>query len=203
MSDALRWIQKLQSIAQSGAAYSKDPFDQERFVEVQTIAIQMLAQLHHLTPQHANDLFFEDTGYRTPKIDVRGAVFDSGKVLLVKERSDGLWTLPGGWVDIGESPRQAVEREVTEETGLTVSALKLAAIHDINIHQPGQFYHAHKLFFICERISGELESTQEISESQFFSEESLPPLSLQRTTASQISLIFEHYRRRDLPTAFD
>lgn len=203
MSEAMKWIQNLQSIAQSGLAYSKDSFDRQRFESIQEIAVNMLTHLTDLTAERAKDLFFEDRGYRTPKVDVRGAIFDNGRVLLVKERSDDLWALPGGWVDIGESPRQAIEREIQEETGLTATASKLVAVHDINIHQPGQFYHAYKLFFICEQRAGKLEPTLEVSESQFFAEHLLPALSLRRTSASQISLLFEHLRHQNLPTAFD
>src|SRR5689334_5143364 len=106
MSKPIEWIQRLQSLAQSGLAYTKDPYDQERFEAIQKITLEMLSYLTELSPGHAKQVFFEERGYRTPKLDVRAGIFEGDRVLLVCERSDGLWTLPGGWVDINESPSQ-------------------------------------------------------------------------------------------------
>ncbi|HEY3841114.1 MAG TPA: NUDIX hydrolase [Bryobacteraceae bacterium] len=203
----LSWIniaQRLQSIAQTGLTYAQDPYDRERYEEIAGIAMSMFAggQPEHI--QLAAKLFADETGYATPKVDVRAAIFRDGKILLVREREDGCWTLPGGWADVGISPAESVEKEVREEAGLAVKARKLLAAWDRNKHpHPPHAFHIYKLVFDCEIISGAPAAGSETSEAAFFGENEIPPLSLTRILPEQIARIFEHLRHPDWPTEFD
>ena len=146
----LEWAQKLQAIAQTGLYYENHPFDVERYEQVQQIAAEMMAAYTNAEPTLVLDMFKQEWGHATPKVDVRGVAFQDGKILLVKERSDGHWTLPGGWADIGEPPSQAVQREVFEESGFETKATKVLAVyerdHPRHGHPPEPHY-TFKLFF--------------------------------------------------------
>jgi ADP-ribose pyrophosphatase YjhB (NUDIX family) len=145
-----------------------------------------------------------DVGYATPKVDVRAAVFREGRLLLVREREDGRWTLPGGWADIGDSPSTAVVREVKEESGYDVRARKLLALLDRNLHgHPPIPYHAYKLFFLCDIVAGNAHAEQETDAVGFFAHDEVPPLSLTRVTPSQMARLFEHFFHPEWPTQFD
>ncbi|HHX64279.1 MAG TPA: NUDIX domain-containing protein, partial [Chloroflexi bacterium] len=156
-------------------------------------------------------LFEGETGYATPKVDVRGCVFHDGRLLLVRERSDGRWTLPGGWADVGESPAQSVAREVYEESGYRVRAAKLLAVYDraLHPHTPPYPYHIYKLFFRCDLedpapVAEQVSRTDhEISHVGFFAEDALPELSISRVTPEQIARMFAHSRHPGWPTDFD
>lgn len=200
----LDWARKLQAIAQNGLTFSKDPFDIERYEALHKIAAEMMAEYTGEEPERILGLFKRETGYATPKVDVRGAIFEDNRILLVRERMDGLWTLPGGWVDIGDSPKEAVEREIIEESGYIARAARLVAVYDRNKHpHPPLAHHIYKLFFICELLGGNPAANLEIDEIGFFAEDNLPDLSLARITPGQIARLFEHYRNPDLPTDFD
>jgi ADP-ribose pyrophosphatase YjhB (NUDIX family) len=150
------------------------------------------------------DLLASDAEYATPKVDVRGVVFHDGKILLVQERSDGLWTLPGGWADVGDSPADAVVREIREEAGFESRATKLLALLDRNRH--GHRPHVndiYKIFVRCEIIGGSPTTSHEIRDVGFFAEDEIPELSLTRIVPSQIARMFEHQRQPDLPADFD
>ena len=144
---------------------------------------------------------------RAPIVDldgVRGAAFLEGRVLMVRERSDGLWTLPGGWCDVNDSPSESVVKEIQQESGFEARAVKLAAVLDRRKHpHPTQFHHVYKLYFLCELTGGEAQSSIETDAVGFFAEDELPPLSVNRITQGQIELMFRHERERDLPTTFD
>jgi ADP-ribose pyrophosphatase YjhB (NUDIX family) len=130
-SAALDWVKRLQAIAPTGLTYAKDPYDMERYRSVRQIAAEILAAgSSGVLPNQIVDLFARDVGYATPKVDVRAAVFSDKGLLLVRERSDGAWTLPGGWADVGDTPALATVREVKEESGYDVVATKLAAVYD-------------------------------------------------------------------------
>ena len=148
--------------------------------------------------------FRHETGYATPKVDVRAAAFLDGKVLLVREISDGAWTLPGGWADVNQSAAECVVREVAEESGYLVRAVKLAAVYDYRKrNRPLHLDSIYKMFFICELVGGSARASIETSEAAFFARDALPPLSVGRTTAQQIERMFEHAERPDLPADFD
>ena len=149
-------------------------------------------------------LFETDKGYATPKVDVRAAVFDNGRILLVREREDNCWSLPGGWADVGDSPSATAIREVKEESGYDAVIKKLAAVYDWDQHpHPPIPFHAYKLFFVCELGGGEAENSLETTEVGFFEENDFPPLSLTRVSSDQIGQMFEHYRHPEWPTWFD
>lgn len=201
----LDWAKRLQAIAQTGLTYGKEPYDLERYAAVRQIAAEMMAEgggVGDWAP--VLELFSRDAGYATPKVDVRAAVFRDDRVLLVKEREDGCWTLPGGWADVGDAPSLAAVREVKEESGYDVVATKLAAVYDRNRHDhPPIPFHAYKLFFLCDLIGGQPATSYETLAVDFVAEDQLPPLSLGRVTMAQISHLFDHHRHPEWPTSFD
>ncbi|MET0341828.1 MAG: NUDIX hydrolase [Polyangiales bacterium] len=210
----LDWVRRMQAIAQNGLTYARDPFDQQRYQQLRALSAEILASATARSlPGEAEALaraFTSGAGYTTPKLDVRAAVFRPGPVptvLMVKERSDGGWTLPGGWVDVGESPSLAVEKEVREEAGYEVRASKLLALLDRDRHgHPAMAEHVWKVFLRCE-IVGESRAPGgdglETDAVAFFAEDALPSLSLPRVTPSQIARLFAHHRDPTLPTDFD
>lgn len=200
----LEWSKKLQAIAQNGLTYTENPFDMERYRSIREIAAEMMATYSGKEPQYILNLFTEEVGAATPKVDVRGVVFKDNKILLVKERLDGCWTLPGGWADVGESPRESVEREVYEESGFQTRAVKLLAVYDRNrhCHTPSPYY-IYKLFFQCELVSGEPSPSIETTEARFFAENELPELSYPRVTPGQMAQMFEYFRHPEWYASFD
>ena len=204
----LDWAQRLQSIAQTGLHYDAHPFDRLRYEDVMQIAAEMLAAGSDTAVDEIKPLLRIDKGHTTPKIDVRGVVFQDDKILLVQEKLDNYrWTLPGGWADIGESAGVSVAREIYEETGYHARAVKLLALYDRNQHaHPPYQFHAYKAFFRCELLS-DLRAPDprnvETGEVGFFGEAELPELSTGRVTAEQIQRFFVHLRQPELPTDFD
>jgi ADP-ribose pyrophosphatase YjhB (NUDIX family) len=200
----LDWAQRLQAIAQNGLTFSHDHFDIERYEQLHAIAAEIMAAHSEADLSVIRELFAGQVGYATPKVDVRGAVFRGDAILLVKERSDGCWTLPGGWADVGDSPAEAVVREIAEESGYQARAVKLLALYDRNKHgHPPIPYHTYKLFFLCELIGGAPAESAETDGVGFFAESEMPDLSLTRVTPTQIARLFAHYRNPDLPADFD
>jgi ADP-ribose pyrophosphatase YjhB (NUDIX family) len=196
---------KLQATAQTGLEFQTNEYDRERYELISKIAAELMAA-HCETPVETFEkMFGEQEGYATPKVDVRAAVFRGGKILLVREAADGLWTMPGGWSDVNDSPREAVEREVWEESGFRVRATKLAAVYDRarHPHVPPLPFHVYKMFFVCEILSGEATPSRETPEVDFFPEGALPPLSVSRNLEFQIHRLFEHVKNPSLPTDFD
>jgi ADP-ribose pyrophosphatase YjhB (NUDIX family) len=204
--NVLQWARQVQAIAQNGLTFTKDPFDRDRFEKLQQLVTAILTSELAITPGQLQGLWVGDDGYATPKVDVRGAVFDQDKVLLVRERSDGKWTLPGGWVDVGDAPAFAVEREIREESGYLAKAVKLAAVYDRNnpAHgHPPSILHIYKLFFVCELTGGTAALSAETDGVDFFPVSTLPPLSIGRATQAQIERMYQHHLNRGLPTDFD
>lgn len=200
----LQWAQKIQAEAHNGLHYAKDSFDKVRYQALLDLAAEIVAEHSSLDQRTVASLFAEDTGHRTPKVDVRGAVFRDDKILLVRERSDGKWTLPGGWADVLDAPAQAVEREIREESGFVTRAVKLAALYDRNKHaHPPNPFHTYKLFFICDLLGGEARLSDETDGVDFFAKDRLPKLSLSRVLPEQIDIMFSHYYDKQLPTEFD
>ncbi len=202
----LEWAQKLQAIAQTGLTYAKDPFDIERYESIRQIAAEIMVagtESSEITP--ILDLFKIHRGYATPKVEVRAAVISDGQVLLVKEKEDGCWTLPGGWADVGDPPSVAVIHEVKQESGYDVTVRKLAALYDRNLHgHPPYPFHSYKAFFLCDLVGGSpIGPNHETLDVGFFAEDEIPPLSLIRVTPQQITHLFDHSRHPDWPTSFD
>jgi ADP-ribose pyrophosphatase YjhB (NUDIX family) len=196
----------MQALAQSGLTYARDPYDVERYEALRTLAAEMLAAHAGMPRETVDTLFAADVGYATPKLDVRGVVFrDDGAVLLVRERSDGGWTLPGGWVDVGEAPSEAVEKEVREESGYVVRATKLLALLDRDRHgHPPHAHHIWKVFIRCSLVGGAAATPGLETEGVgFFHVDAIPPLSLTRIVPAEIARMFEHYAHPDWPTDFD
>ena len=201
----LDWTKRLQAIAQNGLTFATDQYDIERYQAIREIVAEMLAAGSDLNISVIRDLLGRDTGYATPKVDVRGVVFRADKILLVRERTDGKWTLPGGWADLCAAPAENVVREIFEESGFATRATTLLAVCDRSRHPPPPPFpfHVYKMFFHCAIIGGEAQPSSETDRVEFFGENELPELSLTRVTPWQISRAFEHHRQPDLATDFD
>ena len=201
----LRIARELRAIAQTGLAFTTDRFDRLRYEHVRELAASMLAQGSGEHFDVIIELLREGWGYATPKVDVRGAAFVDGRVLLVREISDGRWTLPGGWCDVNQSAAECVVREIAEESGFEARALKLAAVRDYQRsgHPPRNADSIYKMFFICEITGGAARASDETSEVAFFPRDALPPLSLGRATAAQIDRMFHHAQHPQLAADFD
>lgn len=200
------FLEQVLATAQAGLTYSKDPFDIGRFHALREATASLIASQSELDPRAIADWISLDCGYPTPKLDVRALILDdAGRLLLVQERSDGLWTLPGGWCDIGDSPAGAVVREVVEETGLECRAVQLLALFDKHKHpHPTQLPHAHKAFFLCEVTGGQLlGETDETQGAGYFPIDQLPALSLHRVVESQLQSLHAHVRQGRRETLFD
>jgi len=201
----LRWSRELMAIAQNGLTFTTNPYDVERYEAVRRIAAEMMATHTGADQERIVGLFAQESGYATPKVDVRGVVFRDDAILLVKEREDGRWTLPGGWADVNESPREAVDREVFEESGYRVQATKLLALFDRakHPHWPPFPFHIYKVFILCDLVGGDPAASNETEAVGFFRENEIPELSIARTTPGQITRLFEHHRQPNLATDFD
>lgn len=196
---------KLQATAQTGLTFNTNEYDRDRYKLIAEIAAELMAA-HCDTPVTTfQKLFAEQEGYATPKVDVRAAAFRGGKILLVREAADGLWTMPGGWADVNDSPREAAEREMWEESGFRGKATKLAAVYDRakHPHEPPLPFHVYKMFFLCEIVSGEATPSRETLEVGFFAPDALPPLSITRNLPFQIARLFEHAKDPSLATDFE
>ncbi|HXR90112.1 MAG TPA: NUDIX hydrolase [Steroidobacteraceae bacterium] len=202
--NVLDWARKVRAIAQNGLMFTHDEFDRERYEKLQALADSIVSDELGLPVEQVKSLWQYDPGYVTPKVDVRGAVFEADRILLVRERSDGKWSLPGGWVDVNDSPSEAVAREIYEESGFHARPVKLAALFDRQRHpHPPSMYHIYKLLFLCELTGGAARISNETDAVEFFGVDSLPELSPGRVTRAQIERMFEHHRQRELPTDFD
>jgi ADP-ribose pyrophosphatase YjhB (NUDIX family) len=206
--DWLLWAREIQATAQSGLAFTKDPYDIERYQALTALAARMLAARTDGAASDLAALFGAERGYATPKLDVRGAAFDNeGRILMVREAVDhDRWTLPGGWADVNQTPAQCVAREVLEESGYVVGVVKLAACWDraAQGHHPAGLFSITKLFFLCEVTGGASSTSLETSEVRFFAEDEVPAdLSFGRVMPHQIARMFAHYREPALPTEFE
>jgi ADP-ribose pyrophosphatase YjhB (NUDIX family) len=207
-ADEPQWLtiaRELRAIAQTGLAFTADRFDRQRYERLRELAASMLAQGSDGQFEVIIEILREGWGYATPKVDVRGAAFVDGRVLLVREINDGKWTLPGGWADVNQSAAECVVREIAEESGFVAKARKLAAVRDYQRsgHPPRNVDSIYKMFFVCEITGGSARASVETSEAAFFARDALPPLSLGRATAAQIDRMFHHAEHPELPTDFD
>jgi ADP-ribose pyrophosphatase YjhB (NUDIX family) len=200
----LEWAREIQALAQTGFHYAHDDYQKERCRRLMEIAAEMIGENTGLAPGPIARAFHAQIGHATPKIDVRAAVFREEKLLLVRERMDGGWTLPGGWADVGDDPSEAAEREVLEEAGFRVKARKVIGVYDANRVGPLEIFHAFKIVFLCELVSGEARTSNETSEVDFFSAEKIPSeLSGERTKSRHIRDAFAQLKKPDCPTVFD
>ena len=199
----LEWAREIFSLSQSGITYSGNQYDIERYKRLQEITAEMIASHSEVEKESALESFSMQAGYITPKIDVRGAVIRNGKILLIQERADGKWAMPGGWADLGNAPASVAEREVFEESGFRVKAEKVVAVIDANRIEPMEFYHAYKIIFLCQLLGGEPRISHETLAVEFFDLNNLPSLSVYRTNEDMLREVFAHAENPDRPTAFD
>ena len=203
-ANLLEWARAVQAIAQNGLAFTRDPFDRERYTQLAELVTTLLSAELKIPVLEARALWEGERGYATPKVDVRGGVFADDRVLLVRERADGRWTLPGGWVDVNDAPSEAVAREIYEESGYRARPVKLAALLDKNRHpHPPGVHHIYKLFFVCELTGGSPATSNETDAVDFFPVRALPELSSGRVLAPQIERLHQHRLNPGLPTDFD
>lgn len=191
MEKWLKWAIEIQSLSQIGLTYTKDVYDRERYQRLREISAEMLAEKTEVSIEKVKDLFCHETGYQTPKLDTRAAIFRNNKILLVHE-NNGTWSLPGGWCDVLESVKSNTEKEVREETGLNVKAVKIISIQDRNKHnKPVYAYGVCKIFVLCEVINGKFVENIETTEIRYFSLQDLPHnLAEEKTNKEQIEMCF-------------
>ena len=200
----LKWASELQSIAQAGLAFSTVSYDRDRYEKIRTLAIDILHEYTDVGHDKIRDLFASDTGYQTPKVDVRAAVFKDEKILMVKEKVDGKWSLPGGWADVNTSVSESAIRESLEEAGAVVKPRRIIAIHQASKHNnPDSPYSIYKIFVECELIENRFSDNTETLDAGFFAIDSLPPLSTDRITGKQIEMCFEAKKHELFETIFD
>jgi len=199
----LEWAVELQSLAQAGLYYGKDIFDKERYERIRDIASEMVAFKTDIPSDKVKDLFCCETGYQTPKLDSRAAIFKGDKILLVQEKN-GRWSLPGGWVDVNISVKENVIKEVKEEAGLDVTADMVIAVQDREKHNlPVYAYKVCKIFVLCSVIGGEFEENSETVQSDYFGIDELPQLSLEKNNEEQIKMCFDAYYSDNWKTYLD
>lgn len=205
MNDLFNDIKQLKNIADIGLLYAADAYDRERYIELHAVSLKMMSRLTDTPLSKMTDFYRPITDYPTPKVDIRALVLNTDhQILLVQERSDGRWALPGGWADIGLTAREVAAKEVFEETGLTVSPTRLLAVFDKKCHpHPPQAYYVYKFVILCSYVSGDLRPAHDILDSLYFDINNLPPLSENRILKSQIELVFQKAHTNDIETYFD
>ena len=195
---------KINSIAQTGLAFTKDEFDRERYNELLDLSILILSNITEIDHRKLEFVFNRDMGYQTPKVSVRAVVFRDEKILLVKEKMDGKWSLPGGYADTGMSPGEIAVNEVKEESGFDVKPLRILGLIDYNRYQQQPFpFDVYQLFMECEIIGGEAKTGIETSDVGFFDKDNLPELSTRRVTKDQVIKMFELHHDKTLEPIFD
>lgn len=199
----LAWIVELQSLAQAGLTYGRDDFDLDRYARIRELSAEMMARMADLPVETVTGLFCNETGYQTPKLDTRAALFQDGQILLVRER-DGRWALPGGWCDVNVSVGENTVKEVKEEAGLDVIPRRIIAVQDRSKHNlPVYAYGVCKIFVQCDASGGQFVPNLETTEARYFPPDQLPPLAAEKNTAEQIALCFQAYRSDFWVTQFD
>jgi ADP-ribose pyrophosphatase YjhB (NUDIX family) len=197
------WAREIFSISKAGLTYSQNDYDLQRYKRLVEITTEIIASQSELSQASILDSFSMQAGYATPKVDVRGAVMRDGKILLVQEKADGKWAMPGGWADLGETAAEMVAREVWEESGFTVKVDKLIGVYDGNRIQPFEFYHAYKLIFLCAITGGKRTTSIETLDVNFFDPENLPPLSETRTNKKILQEVFAHFENPERTAYFE
>jgi len=200
----LEWAREIQALSQTGLAYSQSEYDTERFTRLMEIAAEITSTYSHLDKEKLLQNFLAQPGYATPKVDIRGAVIRDNRILLVQEKADGKWCMPGGWADVGESASQAVAREVLEESGFVVNPVKVIGLYDANRSgRPLELYHAVKVIFMCELNGGRATPSNETLAVDFFDFDQFPPLSTNRTNKKYLAEVLAHHKDKNRATWFD
>ncbi len=202
----IEWAREIQAISQTGLHFTNNVFDIQRYNRLKEISAEIIEMHSNLSTEDIIEYNKIEFGYATPKVDVRGAVFKDNKILLVSEKLDhGRWTLPGGWADVNETPGEAVEREILEESGYQTKVIKVLAVYDREKQNnyPPYPQHVYKLFYLCKLTGGKPSTSIETLDIGFFDENNLPELSVSRVTERQIRKLFEFHRDPDMPADFD
>ena len=200
----LKWATELQSIAQAGLTFGENRYDLDRYQKIRDLSVEILHEYTDIDETKIRDLFASETGYQTPKIDIRAAVIKDNKILLVNEKVDGKWSLPGGWADVNTSVSESAVRECAEEAGATVVPTRIIAIHLGNRHNNHNFpYTIYKIFVECELVDYHFRENTETLGSGFFSSDQLPPLSTERNTLEQIEMCFKSKSSDKFEALFD
>ena len=193
---------ELQAIAQNGLTYTKDSFDKERFERVREISAEIMSLKTGYPIEKVKDLYCNEVGYQTPKMDSRAAIFKEDKILLVKEK--GKWSLPGGWIDYDQSVASNTVKEVWEEAGFDVEPVRIIAIQDRNKHNfPKYAYGICKVFVLCDIKSGSFRPNVETTESAYFTLDNLPLLDEDKTVYDQVKMCFDAYKDEMWKVIFD
>jgi 8-oxo-dGTP pyrophosphatase MutT (NUDIX family) len=200
----LAWAREIQALAQSGLTYADNEYERIRYRRLREIAAEIVEAHTELAAGAVLESLSLQPGYATPKVDVRGAVVRQGQILLVQERADGRWCMPGGWADVGDRPSEVAAREIWEESGYVAVPRKVIGIYDANRSgRPLEFYHAYKVVFLCELTGGEATSSHETVAVGWFDLDDPPPLSANRTNERHLAEIAAHLRDPERPAAFD
>jgi ADP-ribose pyrophosphatase YjhB (NUDIX family) len=200
----LEWASRLQSIAQAGLTFGENTYDLDRYQQIRNLAIEIVHEYTDISHEKIRNLFASETGYQTPKVDIRASVFRDDKILMVREKIDGAWSLPGGWADVNSSVSESAIRECREEAGALVIPKRVIAIQVANRHSETIYpFTIYKVFVECNLIENTFKENLETLESGFFPLSSLPPLSTERNTRSQIELCFEAKKHNLFETIFD
>ena len=204
MPQWLVWAREIQALAQTGLAFSQGDYDRKRYERLSEIAAEITAMHSSIEKEDLEKNFLLQPGYATPKIDVRAAITREGKILLVQEREDERWCMPGGWADVGEVPSRMVSREVREETGFEAVPTRIVGVFDANRGgRPLEFYHAFKIVFLCDIVGGSPRASDETLAVEFFPFEQLPPLSSNRTNERHLAEVRAHLADAGRQIAFD
>lgn len=199
----LQWAMELQSLAQVGLTYGKDVYDKERYERIREISAEIISNMSDIPFIKVKDIFCNEIGYQTPKLETRASIFESGKILLVRE-NNGKWSLPGGWCDVNVSVGENTVKEVKEESGLDVVADRIIAIQDRAKHNlPVYAYGVCKVFVQCSVIGGQFEKNIETTEYGYFEVDNLPELSTEKNNEEQIKMCFDAYHSEEWKTLFD
>jgi len=203
MEDLIKWAIEIQSLAQSGLAYTDNVYDKERYERLREISAEILSKKSNLSLDKVKDIFCNESGYQTPKIDTRAVIFKENKILLARE-NNGKWSLPGGWCDVLESVASNTIKEVKEETGLDVKTNRIIAVQDRNKHnKPIYAYGICKIFILCDLLGGEFIENIETTEIDYFDIDNLPELAEEKNNVEQIKMCFEAYKNENWKVQFD
>lgn len=203
----MKWLEiarEIQALSQTGLAFSQTGYDTQRYSRLMEIASEIISEHTNLEKEATQKVLMQQPGYATPKIDVRAAVVKDDKILLVQEKADNRWAMPGGWADVGDMPSDVAVRETREESGFIVKAIKIAGVFDANRSgRPLELFHAFKLVFLCELLGGEATPSDETLDARFFNFDDLPELSSNRTNGKHLKIVLDHYKDRNLQPYFD
>jgi ADP-ribose pyrophosphatase YjhB (NUDIX family) len=200
----LEWAREIQQLSQTGLAFAKTEYEMMRYKRLIELTAEIVEYHTHLDKSEIEKVFMKQPGYATPKIDVRAAVIKDDKILLVQEKSDNLWAMPGGWADVGNIPSEVAIRETKEESGFDVKPRKIIGVYDANrVGGQLEFFHAFKIIFFCDVIGGMATTSDETIDVKYFSFEEIPPLSMNRTNKNHLEEIQLHLKDSNRQTYFD